>query len=415
MISLTTILSNGRSQLCRLMCSIAMMSYIATASSETVLYLEEQQCLLPTVSFYLENIRDSYDTNIEDELALFHVVIGNEAADLDSICAAIARARYLFLESTTPGEFFYPVVNITRKELALRRDAQYLFSLLNVDVDSLIFVDEIPLDSLANEGRLKLHLVDHNALAIHQAHLRHEVVSIIDHHANELVDYPNCSEENKIVMNVGSATSLVASEFLRDWRSELDSSYSMMMLAPILLDTANLQSLSKTTQLDKDVIQELADILEISSLNNFYGQLLEARLDITGFTADMLLHKDMKRYQDDELIYTISSLPQGAEFRWDQDFNLLNTLQEFRKKQAVPIVMVTEISARDGLNRCRLLHINCESLELLEQLIHHFESNEELAKISSLERKDPDLATATWILPTSLSRKVLQPKLQLIN
>lgn len=347
MFTLTKInIAISRSFLVTMLCFIITVSSVGAAASRTDYsncdimqgeYWENHES--SSISLYLEQLRARYDASIEKDSALIHVIIGNEAADLDSISAAIARAKHLSLDSMAPSENFYPVVNMPREDLALRHDAEYLFALLSVDVDSLLFIDEVPLDLLAAEGRLKLHLVDHNALAIHQVHLLDQVVSIIDHHADEHVYYPACPEENKMITTVGSVTSLVAREILKDGYSELDFSWATLMLAPILLDTANLQSTSKTTQLDIEAVQKLQELIGDCSLDHFFKRLRELRSDTEGFTADMLLRKDLKKYQEGELIYTISALPSGVEYRWDQDSTLLDTLRDFRKKKGVPIAM----------------------------------------------------------------------------
>ncbi|MCB1213170.1 MAG: DHH family phosphoesterase [Chlamydiia bacterium] len=368
------------------------------------------------VSSYLREVRSRYDTFInEAKSSPVHIVMGNEAADLDSISAAVARAKHLSLKSTNSEDLFLPVINISREELPLRRDAEFLFTLLNINSESLLFTDDIPFDSLAANGQLKLHLVDHNALAVHQLHFREQVVSIIDHHADEKMDYPNCLENDKVVASVGSATSLVASNLLTDCYAELDSSWARLMLAPILLDTLNLQSSSRTTQLDLDVAQRLLDLSKFDKFasNAFYENLLKARSDTDGFTPDMLMRKDMKRYQEGLCAYTISSLPYGIKFEWYRDSNLQAILQGFRTKQAVPIVMIIELSAENTGDQYRRLHVHCESPEILEHLLQYFTENAAISDLVSLERADLSALTATWVLPNFVSRKLLQPKLKL--
>lgn len=74
-------------------------------------------------------------------------------------------------------------------------------------------------------------------------------------------------------------------------------------------------------------------------------------------------------------------------------------------------MVMDKTPVRDGLDRHRRLHVNCASSALLKKLIQHFSANEALSEIACLERADLGIATATWILPTSATRKVLQPKL----
>ncbi len=311
-----------------------------------------------------------------------HVTLGNEAADLDSICGAIARAK--ILQHELDGVVVVHVINIPRAELALRRDAEILFRHLDVNLEDLIFIDEI-------KPPFILHLVDHNSLALHQHHLQPLVQSIYDHHVDEEADFPACLE--KEIQTVGSATTLLAAELLN--RETVAADWAELMLAPILLDTSNLQSKQKTTAKDRQVAEKLLVLAQLPSQEEFYQTLLNARFDTEGFTEEMLLCKDLKRYQEGELIYTISAIPSGATFSGKGSIYLLRE----KEKAAISLVKFQ-----------RKLIVNCESKELMDQVVDHFKNRPELAAMTELETVED--AEATFILAPGVPRKELQPKLR---
>jgi len=65
--------------------------------------------------------------------------------------------------------------------------------------------DEIDLQALQAEGKLKLTLVDHNMLAAADSHLQPSVVRVIDHHKR---DKP--LDRRDLIEPVGSCCTLVA-------------------------------------------------------------------------------------------------------------------------------------------------------------------------------------------------------------
>ena len=74
------------------------------------------------------------------------------------------------------------VMPIPRADLALRREVLVLFELCGVDPSSVVFADELDLSALQAEGRLRLTLMDHNAVSGCLSALGDAVVEIVDHH-----------------------------------------------------------------------------------------------------------------------------------------------------------------------------------------------------------------------------------------
>eukprot|EP00854_Cymbomonas_tetramitiformis_P025669 gene25669-31390_t len=169
-------------------------------------------------------------------------------------------------------------INIPRQDLSLRPDAVWILQQVGVDLQSLVFLDDLDLAALLASGRLhSLVLVDHNRLAARQADLEPAVVSsleqvvdpsplwtvsllslggglaepqeldggmalqveILDHHMDEGM-YGN---SKRTITTVGSCTSLVA----KAWHSRPEalplllssSGLRRLMRGVILLDTCN--------------------------------------------------------------------------------------------------------------------------------------------------------------------------------
>ena len=261
-----------------------------------------------------------------------HFVMGNESADLDSIVSSIAYAYELSVEnpSGSTGGLYLPLLNIRKDEISLRKDILYLFQLLDISIEDLIFVDDkISLNFLFEEGRLYLNLVDHNVLRPAQAYLSNTIERIVDHHVDEHKHYPLLSNENKLIANVGSNTTLIAEKILSNQQMMIPE-LALLLLSPILVDTSNLQSLEKTTDRDIKAVDRLRLFGSTLIPNDLYERLRAAKHDVADLTPDMLLSKDFKEYLDNKLMYgisVISSLP-PASCGWIEDEQKLHAILE---------------------------------------------------------------------------------------
>ena len=188
---------------------------------------------------------NAYLQNAEKQLdyvSAQHVVMGNESADLDSIVSAAVYAYFIHYRFGGKSANIVPMVNIESCEISLRPECIFHFASSGADVHHLVFSDRIELDRLHSEGRLKLTLVDHNALAPSQAHLEDAVSEIIDHHCDEKRFQ---GIERRVIEPVGSCATLVAEMILDEAPELLDTRLARLLLGPILLDTVNLDPTKK--------------------------------------------------------------------------------------------------------------------------------------------------------------------------
>lgn len=119
---------------------------------------------------------------------LVHVVIGNEACDLDSTVCALSYAYFLSKKRKAGTTHLLPVLNILECEYRLRTDTTYFLSKLNVTADLLTFRDQVNLFALKEERKLSLTLVDFNVLTGKDVALDDCVVSVFDHRIRERPD-----------------------------------------------------------------------------------------------------------------------------------------------------------------------------------------------------------------------------------
>jgi exopolyphosphatase len=239
--------------------------------------------------------------------ASLHVVLGNEALDLDSAVASILFAYFLDATKANDSEVVIPVMSIPRQDWNLRTETKYLFSKkeIQISADMLIFMDDLPmevcatdicwciagiiliflpsffsqlLDQVFESEKLRLSLVDHNvptaALRKYNAsfvspHIPASTAdsnvsacrigNIIDHHEDftsqlRLPDGSFPSLNIKEIVVVGSATTLIAERILVDAPALITGPVASMLIAPILIDTVNLdEKMNRVTPRDRYV------------------------------------------------------------------------------------------------------------------------------------------------------------------
>jgi len=129
----------------------------------------------------LQNYLESSKTSLAKGEKV-RIVLGNEAADLDSMASAVL---YAYCKSQAGSISYVPMINIPRADFKLRTEAAFLFAHAGVKTDALLFAEDVNLSALHSLGKLELVLIDHNKLASVQSSFESAVVEIIDHHKDE--------------------------------------------------------------------------------------------------------------------------------------------------------------------------------------------------------------------------------------
>ncbi len=76
-------------------------------------------------------------------------VMGNEAADLDSMASSVVYAYYLQSQNSDEKSIYLPLINIPKEDFKLRTEAVYLFTEAGIETDNLIFSDEINIEEIS--------------------------------------------------------------------------------------------------------------------------------------------------------------------------------------------------------------------------------------------------------------------------
>ncbi|KAI7789057.1 exopolyphosphatase-like protein [Diaporthe eres] len=326
-------------------------------------------------------------------------VVGNESADLDSLCSAVVFA-YLRSHTQPKCTLHIPLANIPREDLPLRPELSKALSYAGVGVEDLLTLSDL-------EEVVKAHglepqdtrwlLVDHNALTGTLAErFASRVVGCVDHHEDEGVVSQETGDEPRVLRKTGSCMSLVL-EYCHDaWEAlsktsghedgggDLDSQLARVALAPILIDTNNLKSKAKTTPTDVKIAELLeAKIGDKESFDRkkYHKKLSKLKEDISQFSYRDNFRKDFKSWTEAGLVLGTSSVPQGFKYMLENIGDKESLLREFRafaqdKKLDIAAIM-TSSAKDDGVFKRNLLvwGLNEKAVRAVERFVEAQKEN----------------------------------------
>ncbi|XP_048213937.1 exopolyphosphatase PRUNE1 isoform X1 [Perognathus longimembris pacificus] len=353
---------------------------------------------------YLQGCRASLQ-----ESRPLHVVLGNEACDLDSMVSALALALYM-TKTAEAEEIFIPVLNIKRSELPLRGDNVFFLQKVHIPETVLIFRDEIDLHALHRAGQLTLILVDHHVLPKSDRALEEAVAEVLDHRP---IDQKHCPPCHVSVELVGSCATLVTERILQGAPEILDRQTAVLLHGTIILDCVNMDpKIGKATLKDTKYVEKLEALFpDLPKREDIFESLQKAKFDVSGLTTEQMLRKDQKTIYRQGTKVAISAVYMDLE-AFLQRSNLLTELSAFCQAHSYDALVAMTIFFNAHNEPVRQLAIFCPHMALRMSICGVLErSHSPALKLTSLPSTHPNLQ-AYLQGNTQVSRKKLLPLLQ---
>lgn len=338
-----------------------------------------------------------------------HLVIGSEAADLDSIVSAVA---YSWLKTSLAEnhseESFIPLINIPAADFKLRTEVVWLFSQAGIETQNLCFIDEINIEEMFKGGKLSLTLVDHNKLSGKQEYLSSCVKEIIDHHKDE--EAYNLPKECKTIEPVGSCATLVAEKIFAV-KGKIDNpQIAFLLLSTIILDNANFE-IDTEIATEKDEIFEERLIAETPiDRNKIFTQLQFEKFNTLSLSSFDILRKDYKEWVIGSKKIGFSTALISLEKWLKKDSLLLDSIEEFYTKNSLDFLFIM-IAHREPIFKRELILYSKD--KVMREKVYNFLQKEEVQLEIPLFNVPTDEKTGFYVQKnTKLSRKKLQPIVQ---
>lgn len=252
-------------------------------------------------------------TNMKQEANLdtVHVVVGNEACDLDSAVSCLLVFHIISkISDEINGKdktrtLYIPLLNTTRDLLDSKSEVLwFLQKTLNIDKSFLTCKDDIDWAEIKKNGiEVLITLVDHNYNEEFKDIGR--IVEIIDHHQVQNPDWLIENHQNMrltLDTSVGSCTTLVAERLFYIYAEHHVSDEILLLIyGTILLDTICLSEKAKRfTRRDVYLLRKLDSLLGSRKPNRdeLYKQLVSAKNSTRELNFEKLMKRDLKVYKD---------------------------------------------------------------------------------------------------------------------
>ncbi|XP_019774942.2 exopolyphosphatase PRUNE1 isoform X2 [Tursiops truncatus] len=308
-----------------------------------------------------------------------HVVLGNEACDLDSMVSALALAFYLAKKTHIPESL-------------------------------LIFRDEIDLHALQQAGQLTLILVDNHVLPKSDAALEEAVAEVLDHRP---IDQKHCPPCHVSVELVGSCATLVAERILQGAPEILDWQTAALLHGTIILDCVNMDpKIGKATLKDNQYVENLEALFpNLPKRNDIFDSLQKAKFDVSGLTTEQMLRKDQKTVSRQGTKVAISAIYMDLE-AFLQRSGLIADLHAFCQAHSYDALVAMTIFFNTCNEPVRQLAVFCPHTALRVTVCGVLErSHSPSLKLTPAPSIHPNLQ-AYLQGNTQVSRKKLLPLLQ---
>ncbi|ESO06830.1 hypothetical protein HELRODRAFT_170850 [Helobdella robusta] len=281
-----------------------------------------------------------------------HVVVGNEACDLDSAVCAICLA-FALNQNQKQNErrtVYVPLLNISRKDYRIRTEVKYLLENVGIAEEDLCFLEDINLRLLHEKKLLKITLVDFNTFA-----------------------------------------------------------------GAILIDTTCLEDRSKTTEKDINIVDEIEKQFVDFDRNALYNNILVAKDQISGLTLEEILRKDLKfadKMINNHMVKIAIpviriNIHDFFEENSDVEGRIKKQLEMFNSSALIIMFMDTKVNLR------RFIAVYSYENDILEKLINGLVNSKTVdLKFQKIIVKNSENFICFEQLNISASRKVLLPLIE---
>lgn len=333
------------------------------------------------------------------------VVLGNEAADLDSMVSSIAYGYLLSMQRS--DIVVLPVMPIPRADFRLRPEAVYVFNEAAIPLDDVVFFDEVDFDKLMIDGSA-LMLVDHNKLGPVLEKYNANVCGVLDHHNDEGM-YEDA--ELRIIQTIGSTTSLVGMEFKKAGVA-IAEDVAILLGGTILLDTVNLdEKAGRVTDADNAIAAEILPLCPLSR-EEFFDTIQREKYNMAGLSSNDLLRKDYKEFHFDTARCGIAAAPLPISQWQEMDKDLFSRFAGCAAARNLDVLLSMNTYTNPDFRRDLVVY--CTTKDGHDKLLSYLGENS--LDLTALEYDGKQQGDDGWISfhgqgNLEISRKKLQPLL----
>lgn len=290
------------------------------------------------------------------------LIIGNQAADLDSSVSAFALAA--FLSRINPGILCHPLIQGAPDDLRLKPEIKGLFRRAGINLKpehfSFFYLnDDFRMENSNSQKPEKVIMVDHNEPDSQE--INHGIIGIVDHHKDSF-RYQNLALRD--IRLCGSCASII-SEYWQTMNGTCPYSISLLLAGAIAVDTGYLdQAWGKTTDLDRREYERLLKILKPED-RSYILNLLAVKNDLSHLNISDHLRRDYKDFPLEDIKAGIASLPVSQRDFFRNGFYDEKKLKDFKEQNCPDILLIMHTIPEPF---SRELSVYAENHEMLERI-----------------------------------------------
>lgn len=369
------------------------------------------------LNMYLRSTKHEVNAGVPGRF--LHAVIGPDISDVGSVAATIMYAFYLH-ETLQNNQFCtVPIINMKRTEMDSHAELKWLLDSCHVDQSSLLFIDEIDLSYYDLFGSLKLVLVNCSSLPSKQEVLKEALVEIFNLTKNDKA-YPWI--KNVTLGEEASCCTLIAEKFaLTSPEILAGQGFSRLLLAGILLDTANLRN-PNTTSKDRYMATLLIRGAGRYGCNGLYRILRSKMYDVLELSMGEILRKDLKKWTrigktDSSLRLTVINFGMSSIGISVTEFLSLCSSSEaeirhFQRMEKLSLLAVVSGYYDAEKKFKREILMSAESPELLKKLIQFIKSSADELPLKTLHQTGIGSEMRVYEIGRITSRKTIEKLLE---
>lgn len=227
----------------------------------------------------------------------------------------------------------------------------------NISSSDILTLSELP-DLRPEEARFLL--VDHNKLTGALSKYQGQVTGCIDHHVDENA-VPKDAKP-RVIETCGSCMSLIVNECRDIWKEVAAESETIakLALAPILIDTINMEDKQKVRDQDRHAVKFLEEKVGSDyARGDFHSRIAEVKEDIAGLSLRDIFRKDYKEWIEGDVRLGISCVVQDLGYLIEKgEGSADKMIEEFAKwseEKELDVTSIMTTSSPDGVFQRELL------------------------------------------------------------
>ncbi|CAH0546824.1 unnamed protein product [Brassicogethes aeneus] len=249
---------------------------------------------------FLESSKNCFSEGRYNDIIL---IIGNESCDLDSTVSSLVLSFFIHLVkycNMPQNALTLPVINISKESFKDKTENNFLLKKFNIDLNNIVFRDEINFEELINTKSFYTILVDHHMLSLNDKVLKNTVKLIYDHRPKDSEMDWDTQKVSINIEQVGSCATLISDLFLKTKKEGLCYELAYLLYATIIFDTVALKvEFGRTKELDIKIAEMLENSFKFSlDRDDFFKELKKVHMDVSHLSPRQILLRDLKVVND---------------------------------------------------------------------------------------------------------------------